>query len=181
LRDIDAANTSLSPQSENKATPSTVISDLRLEKSVIGMCYHPSSCGAARTRIRSLRAVTTDIFVGESGDSAARASKVPRTIDRQNVGHIPSALDRPSVRVSSESGITRRLSSTSQYVGARPEEILERCLKVKEYELHRGDFSEMANLGLGIQELIGARYDPTIGIFGIGMDLCAVITALGPG
>ncbi|KAJ7235069.1 ribosomal protein L5 [Mycena rebaudengoi] len=44
-----------------------------------------------------------------------------------------------------------------------------RGLKVKEYELRRSDFSETGNFGCGIQEHIdlGARYDPSIGIFGM--------------
>ena len=53
--------------------------------------------------------------------------------------------------------------------GPKAEEILERGLKVKEYELRRRNFSETGNFGFGIQEHIdlGARYDPTIGIFGL--------------
>jgi len=48
-------------------------------------------------------------------------------------------------------------------------------LKVKEYELRRKNFSETGNFGFGIQEHIdlGARYDPTIGIF--GMDFYVVM------
>jgi large subunit ribosomal protein L11e len=59
--------------------------------------------------------------------------------------------------------------------GPKAEEILERGLKVKEYELRRRNFSETGNFGFGIQEHIdlGARYDPTIGIF--GMDFYVVM------
>lgn len=59
--------------------------------------------------------------------------------------------------------------------GPKAEEILERGLKVKEYELRRGNFSETGNFGFGIQEHIdlGARYDPGIGIF--GMDFFVVM------
>jgi ribosomal protein L5 len=47
--------------------------------------------------------------------------------------------------------------------------------KMKEYELHRRNFSEMGNFGFGIQEPVnlGARYDPAIGVF--GMDFYAMI------
>jgi large subunit ribosomal protein L11e len=48
---------------------------------------------------------------------------------------------------------------------------------VKEYELRRRDFSEVANFDFGIQELIGARDDPTIGVF--GMDFYAVMDCPG--
>lgn len=63
--------------------------------------------------------------------------------------------------------------------GPKAEEILERGLKVKEYELRRRNFSETGNFGFGIQEHIdlGARYDPSIGIF--GMDFFVVMTRPG--
>ncbi|TDL16292.1 hypothetical protein BD410DRAFT_795491 [Rickenella mellea] len=50
--------------------------------------------------------------------------------------------------------------------GPKAEEILERGLKVNEYELRRRNFSETGNFSFGIQEHIdlGARYDPSIGI-----------------
>lgn len=59
--------------------------------------------------------------------------------------------------------------------GPKAEEILERGLKVKEYELRRKNFSDTGNFGFGIQEHIdlGARYDPGIGIF--GMDFYVVM------
>ncbi|KAJ6595315.1 ribosomal protein L5 domain-containing protein, partial [Mycena sp. CBHHK59/15] len=49
------------------------------------------------------------------------------------------------------------------------EEILERGLKVKEYELRHGNFSETGDFSLGMQEHIdlGARYNSGIGIFGM--------------
>lgn len=48
------------------------------------------------------------------------------------------------------------------------EEILERGLKVKEYELKKSNFSETGNFGFGIQEHIdlNIKYDPAIGIYG---------------
>lgn len=46
---------------------------------------------------------------------------------------------------------------------------MEKGLKVKEYELKRGNFSATGNFGFGIQEHIdlGIRYDPSIGIYGM--------------
>jgi large subunit ribosomal protein L11e len=48
------------------------------------------------------------------------------------------------------------------------EEILERGLKVKEYELTKSNFSDTGNFGFGIQEHIdlNIKYDPSIGIYG---------------
>lgn len=53
--------------------------------------------------------------------------------------------------------------------GAKAEEILERGLKVREYELRRDNFSHTGNFGFGIQEHIdlGIKYDPSIGIYGL--------------
>ena len=53
--------------------------------------------------------------------------------------------------------------------GDKAEEILERGLKVKEYELKRSNFSATGNFGFGIQEHIdlGIKYDPNIGIYGL--------------
>lgn len=59
--------------------------------------------------------------------------------------------------------------------GAKAEEILEKGLKVREYELRKDNFSSMGNFGFGIQEHIdlGIKYDPSIGIY--GMDFYIVL------
>jgi large subunit ribosomal protein L11e len=112
-----------------------------------------------------------DISVGESGDRLTRASKVLE----QLTGQTPvTSKARYTVR---HFGI-RRNEKIAVHVtirGPKAEEILERGLKVKEYELRRKNFSETGNFGFGIQEHIdlGARYDPTIGIF--GMDFYVVM------
>merc|ERR1740128_887216 len=48
-------------------------------------------------------------------------------------------------------------------------------LKVREYELRKGNFSATGNFGFGIQEHIdlGIKYDPGIGIY--GMDFYVVL------
>ena len=58
--------------------------------------------------------------------------------------------------------------------GAKAEEILERGLKVKEYELRKKNFSETGNFGFGISEHIdlGIKYDPAIGIYGMDFYCC---------
>jgi len=63
--------------------------------------------------------------------------------------------------------------------GPKAEEILEKGLKVKEYELRRGNFSQTGNFGFGIQEHIdlGIKYDPSIGIY--GMDFYVVLARPG--
>jgi len=59
--------------------------------------------------------------------------------------------------------------------GAKAEEILDRGLKVREYELRKNNFSSTGNFGFGIQEHIdlGIKYDPNIGIY--GMDFYIVL------
>lgn len=114
---------------------------------------------------------TPDISVGESGDRLTRASKVLE----QLTGQTPvTSKARYTVRTF---GI-RRNEKIAVHVtirGPKAEEILERGLKVKEYELRRRNFSETGNFGFGVQEHIdlGARYDPGIGIF--GMDFYVVM------
>jgi large subunit ribosomal protein L11e len=115
--------------------------------------------------------ILLDISVGESGDRLTRASKVLE----QLTGQTPvTSKARYTVRTF---GI-RRNEKIAVHVtirGPKAEEILERGLKVKEYELRRKNFSDTGNFGFGIQEHIdlGARYDPGIGIF--GMDFYVVM------
>lgn len=66
----------------------------------------------------------------------------------------------------------RRDETISTYVTVRgplARELLDRGLKVKEYELKEGNFSEGGSFGFGINEHIdlGVKYDPTTGIFGM--------------
>ncbi|KAH9465456.1 hypothetical protein Pst134EA_013340 [Puccinia striiformis f. sp. tritici] len=77
-----------------------------------------------------------NISVGESGDRLTRASKV-----------------------------LEQLTGQTPVTSKAPEEILERGLKVKEYELRKRNFSATGNFGFGITEHIdlGIKYDPGIG------------------
>lgn len=59
--------------------------------------------------------------------------------------------------------------------GDLAKDLLERGLKVKEFELKRENFSNTGNFGFGIDEHIdlGVKYDPSTGIY--GMDFFVVL------
>ncbi|XP_061176780.1 large ribosomal subunit protein uL5 [Saccostrea echinata] len=116
-----------------------------------------------------------NICVGESGDRLTRASKVLEQLTGQQPVFSKA---RYTVR---SFGIRRneKIAVHCTVRGAKAEEILERGLKVREYELKKVNFSETGNFGFGIQEHIdlGIKYDPSIGIY--GMDFYVVLNRPG--
>merc|ERR1712144_85678 len=106
-----------------------------------------------------------NISVGESGDRLTRAAKVLEQLSGQTPVYSKA---RYTVRTF---GI-RRNEKIACHVTVRGEkagEILERGLKVKEYELRKRNFSNQGNFGFGITEHIdlGLKYDPSTGIYGM--------------
>lgn len=112
-----------------------------------------------------------NLCVGESGDRLTRAAKVLESL----TGQTPVfSKARYTVR---SFGIRRneKIAVHCTVRGEKAEELLERGLKVKEYELKASNFSATGNFGFGIQEHIdlGIKYDPSIGIY--GMDFYVVL------
>jgi len=112
-----------------------------------------------------------NVCVGTSGDKLTRAGKVLE----QLTGQTPvTSRARYTVRTF---GI-RRNEKIAVHVTVRGEkaaEILERGLKVKEFELRAANFSSSGHFGFGIDEHIdlGLKYDPSTGIY--GMDFYVVL------
>merc|ERR1719198_750747 len=124
-----------------------------------------------------LKKLCVNICVGESGDRLTRAAKVIE----QLTGQTPVFS---KARYTVRSFSIRRNEKIAVHCTVRGEkamEILERGLKVKEYELWRENFSDTGNFGFGIDEHIdlGIKYDPGIGIY--GMDFYCIMGRVGGG
>jgi len=106
-----------------------------------------------------------NICVGESGDRLTRAAKVLEQLSGQTPVFSKA---RYTVR---SFGIRRneKIACHCTVRGPKAEEILEKGLKVVEYELRKDCFSNMGSFGFGLQEHIdlGIKYDPSIGIYGL--------------
>ena len=113
--------------------------------------------------------------VGEGGDKLTKAAKVLRDLSGQE-----PCTNKAKITIRSFS--VRRGEKIATHVtvrGDKARDLLERGIKVKEYELKKTCFTENGNFGFGVEEHIdlGLRYDPSTGIY--GMDFYVVLKRAG--
>merc|ERR1712190_453695 len=109
--------------------------------------------------------LTLNICVGESGDRLTRAAKVLEQLTEQQPVFSKARLTIRSFSVRRNEKIACHVTVR----GEKAEEILEKGLKVKEYELRKKNFAKNGSFGFGITEHIdlGIKYDPSTGIYGM--------------
>lgn len=119
--------------------------------------------------------IVLNCCVGDSSDRLKKAARVLEQLTGQSPVFSKSRLTIRSWGIRRNEKIACHITIR----GAKAEEILERGLKVKEYELKATNFSNTGNFGFGISEHIdlGIKYDPSTGIY--GMDFYVVLSRFG--
>lgn len=113
--------------------------------------------------------------IGGEGDQLTKAAKVLQQLTGQEPAFSKSRL---TVR---GFGIRRgqKISAHVTVRGEKARELIDRGLRVKNYELPRTCFSQTGGFGFGVTEHIDLdiKYDPSIGIY--GMDFYVVLSRPG--
>ena len=127
--------------------------------------YQPTDKTANIMRRIEIDKVVINCSVGETGDKLTKAVKVLKDLSGQE-----PVINKAKITLKSF-GVRRgdKIACHVTIRGDKAKDILERGLKVKEYELKRSCFSQTGNFGFGIKEHIdlGLKYDPYTGIFGL--------------
>merc|ERR1711939_43635 len=116
-----------------------------------------------------------NIAVGESGDRLTKAIRVLQQLSDQTPVENTA---RYTVRTF---GIRRneKIACHVTVRGDKAMDLIERGLKITDYEISAKHFSESGNFGFGVNEHIdlGLKYDPATGIY--GMDFYCVLRRAG--
>lgn len=120
--------------------------------------------------------------VGASGDPLTKASRVLQQLTATDQNPEGQAVVTSRARLTIRQFGVRRGEKIAAHVtvrGPKALDLLERGLRVKEYELQASNFSNTGCFGFGIQEHIdlGLKYDPATGIY--GMDFFVVLKRRG--
>lgn len=128
-----------------------------------------------KMRIIEIDKLVINCSVGEGTDKLTKATKVLKDLSGQEPVTSKAKITIRSFSVKRGDKIACHVTIR----GDKAKDILDRGLKVKEYELKKGNFSNTGNFGFGINEHIdlGLRYDPYTGIF--GMDFFVVLKRRG--
>merc|ERR1711908_125227 len=142
--------------------------------------WEPADTAMPRNQDNVMRKVQCDkliinIAVGESGDRLTKAVRVLQQLSDQTP---VENYARYTVRTF---GI-RRNEKIACHVTVRGEkaiDLIERGLKITDYEISSKHFSASGNFGFGVNEHIdlGLKYDPATGIY--GMDFYIVLKRAG--
>ena len=116
-----------------------------------------------------------NLCTGESGDKLTKAAKVLEDLCDQTPVESKAAYTIRTFGIKRNEKIAVHVTIR----GEKAEDLLKRGLRVKEFELRKGNFSQDGNFGFGIDEHIdlGIKYDTNTGIF--GMDFFVVLARAG--
>merc|ERR1712170_285411 len=116
-----------------------------------------------------------NIAVGESGDRLTKAVRVLQQLSDQ------TPVDNYARYTVRTFGIRRneKIACHVTVRGDKAMDLIERGLKITDYEISAKHFSETGNFGFGVNEHIdlGLKYDPATGIY--GMDFYVVLKRAG--